>query len=70
MCYLHVDADAYMYVPPGPHGRKAECTWGHFFIFVTWQQVGMCIAAITASQQCVLFIRYFKAIGDGGLNEL
>lgn len=71
MCYVHVDADMYMYIQLGPHGRKA---WGqglfHFFIFVSLQQIGMCIAAIMASQQWVLFIHYFKAVGDGGLNEL
>lgn len=55
MCYVHVDADAYIYVPPGPHGRKAERVWGqgsyNFFTFLTLQQVGMCLAAVTASQQ-------------------
>lgn len=74
MCYVHIDADAYIHVPPGPHGRKAESVWGqgsfNFFTVLTLQQVGMCLAAITASQQWVLFIHFFKALVDGGLNEL
>jgi len=57
MCYVHLVADTYMYVAPG---LMAEKQWRTGVIsllyFVTLQQVGMCIAAITASQQRVLFI--------------
>lgn len=62
MCYVHIDADAYIYVLCGSHGRKAEHVWGqgsfNFFTFLTLQQVG----------KWVLFIHFFKALGDGGLN--